>query len=254
MSWTFVKTLDENASCYQDIIIESMLCLHGNMPLWDNHSARIQKVCNDITLPIDSLCKIKEQILNHPDIHKTTPFKVRLLIAYNPSVIEWTFQLVPITTIDTVKISETIYLPQEGKMTNWKTKNNLKQIVHLREKKKLNTHTDILLCDATGRCLESTMANLFVIKDNIIITPPLRNNVIAGVMRQYILEKQVWDKYEIMEKKIHFAEELRKADGIFLTNAVRGILPVESICGRTMPKDVPLQLRSILFSELNINL
>jgi branched-chain amino acid aminotransferase len=77
---------------------------------------------------------------------------------------------------------------------------------------------DALVRNAQGGITESTIANVFVVKDGRIYTPPLTEGCVAGVMRQYLLARVP----EIIEQRLTI-DDLKAADEVFLTNAVRGI-------------------------------
>lgn len=80
-----------------------------------------------------------------------------------------------------------------------------------------NKWNDALMCNTESYIIESTIANIFWIKDGIIYTPPLSEGCVAGVMRQFIL-----DETKVVEKPMPFGE-LMYADEIFLTNAIKKI-------------------------------
>jgi branched-chain amino acid aminotransferase len=77
---------------------------------------------------------------------------------------------------------------------------------------------DALLPNIHGRIAESTIANVFVVMDGKIYTPPPDEGCVAGVMRQYLLDHAP----EIGQRPIAL-DDIRNADEVFLTNAVRGI-------------------------------
>lgn len=83
---------------------------------------------------------------------------------------------------------------------------------------------DALVCNAAGNVIESTIANIFLVKNERIYTPPLSDGCIAGVMRRCIMEKTG----QIIEKSLS-ANDLLAADEVFLTNAIKGIRWVRSL-------------------------
>lgn len=83
---------------------------------------------------------------------------------------------------------------------------------------KLNKWNDSLIINQHGRVIESVIANLFIVKGGHIITPPLTEGCIAGVLRRHLLHTVP----EIMEQPITEAY-IADADEVFLTNAIRGI-------------------------------
>jgi len=89
-----------------------------------------------------------------------------------------------------------------------------------------NELDNCLLLNTQKHVVEALNANLFLVKDNIIKTPPLSDGCIKGVMR-----KQVIDIIKLMPDFV-FEEtsispfELQKADELFLTNVITGIQPI----------------------------
>src|ERR1700748_2045979 len=96
---------------------------------------------------------------------------------------------------------------------------------------------DMLLMNPAGNIVESTISNVFVVKDKAIYTPPLSEGCVAGVMRQYLLNQKQTGGFTIKEKIIE-PSFIADADEVFLTNAVRGIQPVHSINGTVYTHDV----------------
>jgi branched-chain amino acid aminotransferase len=88
--------------------------------------------------------------------------------------------------------------------------------------------TDAIVLNSYGRICESTMANIFYIKDNVVYTPALTEGCIAGIMRKFLLAKLPSIGYEAVKKEVTI-EELMNADEVFFTNAVSPIRWVKSI-------------------------
>ncbi len=91
---------------------------------------------------------------------------------------------------------------------------------------------DCLVLNSHGRLADSTIANLFYIKDQRFYTPPLSEGCVAGVMRRYLLEVLPGAGYSVQEQPVS-PEDLADADEVFLTNALRGIRWVRSFRGIT---------------------
>jgi branched-chain amino acid aminotransferase len=88
---------------------------------------------------------------------------------------------------------------------------------------KANKWNDALICNTSGNIIESTIANIFWVKDKQLFTPHLYEGCVAGVMRRYIM-----DNFEVIEAPFS-PLILSMADEIFLTNAIRRIKWVSSI-------------------------
>ncbi len=92
---------------------------------------------------------------------------------------------------------------------------------------KQNYLNDALILNQNKCIADSTIANLFMVKDGKLITPPLSDGPVAGVMRRAIIEYADSFGIEVEETSI-LPVELLKADEIFLTNAIFGIKYVKS--------------------------
>jgi branched-chain amino acid aminotransferase len=87
---------------------------------------------------------------------------------------------------------------------------------------------DALLCNSAGNIVDSCIANVFVQFGDRVLTPPLRDGCVAGVMRAQLLERLPVAGFAVAEESIS-PKMLRDAEGVFLTNALRGVRWVQSI-------------------------
>ncbi len=76
-----------------------------------------------------------------------------------------------------------------------------------------------------SKILESTRANFFAIKKDVLITP--KNNVLEGVTRDKVLE--IAQKIYRIEERDFYYKELSEVDEVFLTSTIKEILPVRKI-------------------------
>ena len=90
---------------------------------------------------------------------------------------------------------------------------------------------DCLVLNSQGRLADSTIANIFYIRDSVFYTPSLSEGGVAGVMRRYLLEVLPRVGYTVVEQPVTVGD-LLAADEVFLTNAIRGIVPVGIFEGR----------------------
>lgn len=87
------------------------------------------------------------------------------------------------------------------------------------KKEKVN---DILVLNNNGTYADATIANLFIIEDKTIITPPLSDGPVNGTMRRYLLQQLPALGFEVKEESIS-EERLVAASECFLTNAIYGM-------------------------------
>lgn len=86
---------------------------------------------------------------------------------------------------------------------------------------KKNKLDDCFILNSYNRVCESTIANIFCIKNKIIYTPALSEGCVAGVMRRFLFEKI--NKYFLLRETNLSVENIKEADEVFLTNSISGI-------------------------------
>jgi para-aminobenzoate synthetase/4-amino-4-deoxychorismate lyase len=80
---------------------------------------------------------------------------------------------------------------------------------------------DVLFLNSRGEVTEGAINNIFVEKDGRWFTPPIECGLLAGVHRRHLLETQ-----PNAEERVLYPQDLRQADAVYLSNAVRGLRPV----------------------------
>lgn len=85
-----------------------------------------------------------------------------------------------------------------------------------------NNLSDAIVLNAFGRICESAIANIFIVKDKNIFTPPLSEGCVAGVMRRWMLERFSLKGYAVIEKNLSI-DHILDADEFFLTNSIQPI-------------------------------
>ena len=84
------------------------------------------------------------------------------------------------------------------------------------------------MMDVENNVIESTKANLFVVKNGGLLTPQLHHAGICGVMRDLILDEADRSGIPVLETSLSLSA-LYAADEAFLCNSLIGIWPIHSI-------------------------
>ena len=87
---------------------------------------------------------------------------------------------------------------------------------------------DAIVLNSEGRIADTTIANIFMIKDRQVFTPALEEGCVAGVMRKAVIEQLKVDSWQLTEKPVTI-EDIMNADEIFLTNSIYDIRWVQRI-------------------------
>lgn len=116
------------------------------------------------------------------------------------------------------------------KFSNLKSANYLPYVMAARyaTEHKLN---DCLVLNVHDRIADATIANIFLIGNGKIITPPLSEGCVNGVMRRYLIERFSNAGYGIREEPVT-QNGVEEADEIFLTNAMYGIRWAKQFAGK----------------------
>jgi len=90
-----------------------------------------------------------------------------------------------------------------------------------------------LMLDLEDFLIEGTRTNVFLVKDDVLLTPLLDRSGIAGVMRSLMFEGGDALGVAVRECRLTL-NDLMAADEVFLTNSVIGIWPVSAIDALTL--------------------
>jgi branched-subunit amino acid aminotransferase/4-amino-4-deoxychorismate lyase len=82
---------------------------------------------------------------------------------------------------------------------------------------------DCLICNDSGHIIEGYHSNIFIVKNNILYTPPIESGCVAGIMRSEIVKISKTHDIKVNDKALLTEKVLLEADEIFLTNAIEGI-------------------------------
>lgn len=104
-----------------------------------------------------------------------------------------------------------------------------------------------ILLNDTKNVAEALQGNLFMVQGNKLITPPVSEGCLNGVMRKQILAlaKKI-ESIEVVEEIIS-TFDLQKADELFLTNVITGIQPIT----KYRKKEFTSNLAHLLVQKLN---
>jgi branched-chain amino acid aminotransferase len=110
-----------------------------------------------------------------------------------------------------------------------------------------NALANCILLNDTKNVVEALQGNLFMVVGKKLITPPVSEGCLNGIMRKQILAlaKKV-EGIEVVEEIIS-PFDLQKADELFLTNVITGIQPIS----KYRKKEFTSNLAHLLVQKLN---
>jgi branched-chain amino acid aminotransferase len=97
---------------------------------------------------------------------------------------------------------------------------------------------EALILNVEGHVACATASNVFILEEGRVLTPPLSDGVLDGITRALLMAAIPVKEHSLTP------ERLLSADGIYLTNSIWGIRPVEKLNGADMPS------RNAFYDEL----
>ncbi|MDP2639001.1 MAG: aminotransferase class IV [Candidatus Azambacteria bacterium] len=144
------------------------------------------------------------------------------------------------------KGSKVITLKYNRQFPLIKTTNYIAAIKHQKIKEKNKAIEIIYFQD--GNFLEAATSNLFIVKDNQIITP--KKNVLSGITRNLIIKLAKQKGINIEEREIPEKDFFAAAE-VFLTATNKGIVPIIGVDDKVVGNGQVGEITKVLINALN---
>nr|WP_255345254.1 aminotransferase class IV [Bacteriovorax sp. DB6_IX] len=109
---------------------------------------------------------------------------------------------------------------------------------------------DAVMLNHDGHVTEGTTSNIWIVKDQILVTPPLKAGLLGGITRAKIIELCKSENIQIEQRNIT-AQELQDADESFLTSQTRRIVPVVKVNKTPLGSGKPGKLTLDILNKYN---
>jgi branched-chain amino acid aminotransferase len=259
-----ILTAQNRAFRYGDGLFESIRVFKGKMPFYNYHFERLLRGMKALKMNIPSYFNphyIKNEISK--TLENQSNSRVRLAVYredggfYAPSNQNIDF-LIESTTLPESKyllndLGLTIgvfkdYTLRQTPYSAFKSSNSMPYVLAGIFAKE-NSFEDILLLNTEGYVSEGISSNIFIVKENKLITPSLSSGCVGGIMRQIIFEIAQEQEITCKEAQIKI-EDVHEADEVFYTNAMQGIRWVENFEDKTYSNDLAQNLYNSLLLRL----
>lgn len=262
-------SIDNRGFNYGDALFETIKVLNNKVLFWEDHYFRLMASMRILRMEIPmnfTMEFLEDQILQ--TVHQTnltnTSARVKLVVYRNSGG-----YYLPDTNdigflINTNKVDSDFYVLQKGSylvdlykdhyvlsglLSTLKTTSRIINItgsIYAKE----NELQNCLLLNEKKHIVEALNGNVFLVTDNTIRTPSLGSGCIKGVMRKQIIEIiDLLPDYQLVEDEIS-PFEIQKADEIFITNVISGIIPIT----KYRKKDYCDTLARSIIGKLNMRL
>lgn len=231
---------DDRGLHYGDGIFETLLVRSGQVALWGYHLERLRAGAQRLQLAVPDFGVVAREVAR---MGGSGDAVVKLILTRAAAGrgyagLKGAVARRIVTRHDLAALPAAIYT--EGATLRWcglrlsrqpalagiKHLNRLEQVLARNEWDDEHTHEG-LLCDEADQVICATSANVFARFGDEIATPALTHTGVAGVCREALLQRR-WAARAVSVRPIARAE-LDRADEIFLTNAVRGVVPARRV-------------------------
>lgn len=262
ISWNELKATDLNllkrGIYYGDGFFETMRWHHDKPLFWEYHKQRIEKTASILSLPLPypaDMLLLELQKHVQPNIPNQ---RLRLSFVRTGDGFYTPKQNGLTILVEFTALPETGYTWQENPfvigissikklrhpLSTLKLLSAENYVMAALEAKKNNWNEAILLNDAGNVC-EAISHNIFIVKQDAVITPSLQEGCLQGIMRSVVIQLCKDYKISITERSISY-NELNDADEMFLTNVISGIRSVSTVNQKTLKND----LTKFIFQKL----
>lgn len=236
---------DNRAFRFGEGLIETMLWRKGQIRFFNDHMERLNSSLEILRWPAfplsaHQLGKEIEQIVKSNLSEENLMVRLQVFRLNKEASLHFLLESIPLDSRIfiwqenglSLGLSQNI-IKSADSIANLKTTSRLGYAIAAQEAEQQGWD-DILLCNASGNIVESSISNIFWITEEAVWTPPLSEGCIAGVMRKKLLQANTLAALPVYERELDIPS-LNQATEIFLSNAIRGIQLVTSFNGNNYP-------------------
>ena len=136
-----------------------------------------------------------------------------------------------------VKISPWVRPPTNVMPTNAKVSGNYVNSIMAKVDAVESGFDEAILVDIKENLAECTGENLFIVNDNVLITPPT-DNVLKGITRESIVQIALDFDFKV-EERLFSKDKLYSADECFMTGTAAEVTPIREVDGKAIGSGKP---------------
>ncbi|PZN29855.1 MAG: aminodeoxychorismate lyase [Proteobacteria bacterium] len=231
--------LDDRGLNYGDGLFETARVRDGQVPLLEDHLERLRGGCARLGIPMPDADVLRGEIARVIGAARDGVLKIVVTRGaggrgYRPAADLAPTRIVALHPLPVPDAAEgivlrwcTTRLARNPALAGLKTLNRLEQVLAQAEWHESQIAEGLML-DTEGELVSATAANVFIVRQGVLVTPDLRFCGIRGVMRARVLRAAEALGLAVSEEPL-WPDDVDAASEVFLTNAVRGIRPVAAL-------------------------
>jgi branched-subunit amino acid aminotransferase/4-amino-4-deoxychorismate lyase len=220
-------------------LFETMRAVDGRVPLLDRHLARLRRSARSLGIGLDGTrLPDRDDVVALIRSRGAEGCVVRLTISGGageaPPSAWMVTRALPTWPPGGIRVEGDFRVEFDDELARHKTLNHWRRR-RLMERARIEGVDERLARTADGRFWEAIWSNVFVARGGMLMTPRLDGPVLPGIMRGLVIERARALGMYILECDVQGAD----CAEMFLTNALRGVVPVASLDGRGLPAPGP---------------
>jgi 4-amino-4-deoxychorismate lyase len=234
---------------YGDGLFETLALRDGKIRLLDLHLARLSLGCKQLGIPGEFLTGMVAAVADCVAGAQTGT--VKIIVTRGQGERGYALPAHPLPTVcigfTAEQAEQAAVAPARVRfcvtpvtrnvaLAGLKTLNRLEQVMARAEWPADADFDEGLMSNDRGEVVCGTMTNLFIVRNNALVTPLLDEAGVRGVMRTHVIKLAEDLDIDISEAHLQRAD-IEAANAVFLTNALKGIWPVAEIEGQPVAND-----------------
>jgi D-alanine transaminase len=98
---------------------------------------------------------------------------------------------------------------------------------------------ETLLFNDRNELREGTTCNAYIVKDRVVITPPLDNHILPGVTRYILLDLLSKESSVEIQERVVTKDEVYSASEVWVSSSSKGVIPVVEVDGNLIGNGDP---------------
>lgn len=223
-----------------DGIFETMKVVDGRVFLWPWHLERLHVSANILGLQLPPDEHLTEVVL---EVARANPQagRLRLTITAGDGPLGSDRSGSVVSVVAAASLSKPWPATAQLAVASWprnersplvaaKTTSYAEQVLALEHAHRAHA-SEAIFFNTAGHLTEGTGSNIFIVRDGVVMTPPMSDGLLAGITRRFVIS--------LADAAIRISEasisvpDLDAADEVFISSSTRDIQPVDRIGARS---------------------
>ena len=256
-------SINDRSVHFADAVYEVVTVYNYRMLFWNDHTDRLKKSLNALDIKFNM--SFNALLIKCEELIKQNNLREGIIYIHISRGIakrnhNWNNNIFPSLIIScthkkTFNINAKKIALISNKDIRWnnchiKTVSLLPNVL-LKQKALKKNAFECLMLDDNGYITEATTSNIWILKNNTLITTPLTSNILPGVTRKKLIELAKILNIKVCEDKFK-ESDVYMADNVFITNSSAIILEANKLNGKKLKVSNNQILRNIKSEILKV--